>query len=179
MKIHETRSAYTIYHSSTDRVSQDWYKELLDLGFIQCFPVAHQVKNPPAVRETWVGSLGQEDSPGEGKGYPLQYSGLENSMDCIVHGIAKSRTPLRDLHFHFPLQKNLLPTKFRLLEEFSSRSCRTKVPISLLAVCWESFSTFRGHLIPWFTPPSSLSSATASHPLSASSFLPPAGESSL
>ena len=30
--------------------------------------------------------------PGEGKGYPLQYSGLENSMDCIVHGIAKSQT---------------------------------------------------------------------------------------
>ena len=27
--------------------------------------------------------------PGEGKGYPLQYSGLENSMDCIVHGVAK------------------------------------------------------------------------------------------
>ena len=31
-------------------------------------------------------------SPGEGNGYPLQYSGLENSMDCIVHGIAKSQT---------------------------------------------------------------------------------------
>ena len=30
-------------------------------------------------------------SPGEGKGYPLQYSGLENSMDCIVHGVAKVR----------------------------------------------------------------------------------------
>ena len=29
-------------------------------------------------------------SPGEGKGYPLQYSGLENSTDCIVHGVAKS-----------------------------------------------------------------------------------------
>ena len=28
-------------------------------------------------------------SPGEGKGYPLQYSGLENSMDCIVHGVPK------------------------------------------------------------------------------------------
>ena len=26
-------------------------------------------------------------SPGEGKGYPLHYSGLENSMDCIVHGV--------------------------------------------------------------------------------------------
>ena len=31
-------------------------------------------------------------SSGEGKGYPLQYSGLENSMDCIVYGVAKSRT---------------------------------------------------------------------------------------
>ena len=31
-------------------------------------------------------------SPGEGKGYPLRYSGLENSMDCIVHGVAESDT---------------------------------------------------------------------------------------
>ena len=42
-------------------------------------------------------------SPGEGKGYPLQYSGLENSMDCIVHGVAKSQTQLSDFHFHFSL----------------------------------------------------------------------------
>ena len=40
-------------------------------------------------------------SPGEGKGYPLHYSGLENSMDCIVHGISKSRTWLSDFHFPF------------------------------------------------------------------------------
>ena len=40
-------------------------------------------------------------SPGEGKGYPLQYSGLENSMDCIVHGVTKSQTWLSDFHFHF------------------------------------------------------------------------------
>ena len=31
-------------------------------------------------------------SPGEGKGYPLQYSGLENSTDCMVHGVAESDT---------------------------------------------------------------------------------------
>ena len=37
-------------------------------------------------------------SPGEGIGYPLQYSGLENSMDCIIHGVAKSQTQLSDLH---------------------------------------------------------------------------------
>ena len=39
-----------------------------------------------------VGDLGSIPglgrSPGEGKGYPLQYSGLENSMGCIVHGVA-------------------------------------------------------------------------------------------
>ena len=42
-------------------------------------------------------------SPGEGKGYPLQYSGLENSMICIVHGVAKSWTQLSDFHFHHHL----------------------------------------------------------------------------
>ena len=36
--------------------------------------------------------LGVGRSPGEGKGDLLQYSGLENSMDCIVHGVAKSQT---------------------------------------------------------------------------------------
>ena len=36
---------------------------------------------------------------GEGKGYPLQYSGLENSIDCIVHGIAKSQTRLSNSHY--------------------------------------------------------------------------------
>ena len=38
-------------------------------------------------------------SLGEGNGYPLQYSGLENSMDFIVHGVAKSQTRLSDFHF--------------------------------------------------------------------------------
>ena len=43
--------------------------------------MAQLVKNPPAMQETWVQSLGWEDSPGEGKGCPLQYSSLENSID--------------------------------------------------------------------------------------------------
>ena len=45
-----------------------------------------------------VGELGSIPglgrSPGEGKGDPLQYSGLENSRDCVVHGVAKSWTRL-------------------------------------------------------------------------------------
>ena len=40
-------------------------------------------------------------SSAEGKGYPLQYSGWENSTDCIVHGVTESRTRLSDFHFHF------------------------------------------------------------------------------
>ena len=49
------------------------------------------VKNLPNVGD--LGSIpGLGRSPGEGKGYPLQYFGVENSMDCIVHGVAKSRT---------------------------------------------------------------------------------------
>ena len=51
----------------------------------------------------YVGDLGSVPglgrSSGEGKGYPLQYSGLENSMDCIVHGVAKHWTWLNDFHF--------------------------------------------------------------------------------
>ena len=49
-----------------------------------------------------LGSIpGLGRSPGEGKGYPLQYSGLENSMDCIVHGVLKNQTGLSDFHLHF------------------------------------------------------------------------------
>ena len=39
-------------------------------------------------------------SPGEGKSYLHQYSGPENSVDCIVHGVEKSQTGLSDFHFH-------------------------------------------------------------------------------
>ena len=51
------------------------------------------------MRETWVPSLGREDLLEKGKATPLQYSGLENPIDCIVHGLAKSRTQLSDFHF--------------------------------------------------------------------------------
>ena len=51
--------------------------------------MAQLVKNPPPMQET--GSIpGLGRSSGEGKGYPLQYSGLENSMVCVAHGVAES-----------------------------------------------------------------------------------------
>ena len=42
-------------------------------------------------------------SLGEGKGYPFQYSGLENSMNSVVHGVTMSRTWLTNFHFHYVL----------------------------------------------------------------------------
>ena len=63
-----------------------------------------------------LGSIpGLGRSPGEGKGYPLQFSGLENFMDCIVHGVTKNQTQLSDFHFRShlvdfpggPVAKNL------------------------------------------------------------------------
>ena len=46
--------------------------------------------------DPWV-----EKIPREGEDYPIQYSGLENSMDCIVHGVTKTQTGLSDFHFYF------------------------------------------------------------------------------
>ena len=56
-----------------------------------------------------LGSIpGLGGSPGEGKRYPLQYSGLENSMDCIVHGVTKSRTWLSNFHLR---KHDLIPPR--------------------------------------------------------------------
>ena len=65
---------------------------ILSSQFIYRFP------DRPAGKESAcnVGDLGLIPgfgiSPGEGKGYPLQFSGLENSMDCIVDRVTKSQT---------------------------------------------------------------------------------------
>ena len=69
------------------------------------FLVAQMVKNLPAMQGMWVQSLGRGRSLGEGRGYPLQYSCLENSMDreawlAMVRGVTKSQTRLRNLHTH-------------------------------------------------------------------------------
>ena len=55
------------------------------------------VKNLPTVQETRVQTLGREDPLEKGK---ATHSGLENSRDYIVHGVAKSQIRLSDLHFH-------------------------------------------------------------------------------
>ena len=75
------------------------YLRISTLGGSQASLIAQLAKNPPAMQEILVWVLGWEDPLEKGKeGYPLQYAGLENSMDCIVHGVAKSQTRLSYFH---------------------------------------------------------------------------------
>ena len=67
------------------------------------FPCGSAGKESTKESTRSVGDLGSIPElgrvPGEGKDYPLQNSGLVNSIDCIVHGATKSRTWLSDFHF--------------------------------------------------------------------------------
>ena len=60
--------------------------------------------------DPWVGKI-----PVEGKGYPLQYSGLENFIDCIVHGVTKSQTGLSNFHYnpHWPQLYSIDSSSFK------------------------------------------------------------------
>ena len=73
--------------------------------------------------------------PGKGKGYPLQYSGLENSMNCIVHGVAKSQIQLNKFHFHIltmnterneivGIEKTVILVLSPPLEKFKVKPCK-------------------------------------------------------
>ena len=83
-----------------------WRRDRLSTPVFLDFPVGSAGKES-ACNVGGLGMiLGLGRSSGEGKGDPLQYSGLENSMDCIVHGVANSQTWLSDFHFYSGL---LLP----------------------------------------------------------------------
>ena len=69
-------------HWTTREVPERFFKKSTKNTFGASL-VSQLLENPPEMQETWVQSLGWGDSPGEGKGYPLQYSGLENSIDCV------------------------------------------------------------------------------------------------
>ena len=81
-------------------------------------------------------------SPGEGKGYQLQYSGLENSTDCVVHGVAKSWVPLSDFHFHNKLLSWIFPSTDNAT--FSLLSCG-----HLMGKVWSVFFFF---FLVWWVP---------------------------
>ena len=67
----------------------------------KCFPGGSDSKESACNVGDLGSILGLGRFPGEGKGYSLQCSGLENSMDCIVHGVTKSWTRQSDFNFDF------------------------------------------------------------------------------
>ena len=87
--------------------------EWVAVPFLQIPPVARLVKNPPVLLETWVRSLGWEDSPVESKGYLVQYSVLDSPVDCIMHGAA---TGLSDFHCISLLQIHIVEAQFIIPE---------------------------------------------------------------
>ena len=76
------------------------------------------------MQETWVQSLDWEDPLEKGKysgeGRILQYSGLENFIDCVVHGVTKNGIRLSNFHFSFSYSLSIL--SFLLLNSFCSLS---------------------------------------------------------
>ena len=69
------------------------------------FPVGSANKESACNAGDLGSVLGLGSFPGEGKSCPLHYSGLVNSMDCIVPGVAKSPTELSNFHFHLHFYK--------------------------------------------------------------------------
>ena len=66
--------------------------------YVHAFLIAQLVKNSSAMQEILVWFLGWEDPLEKGTAIHSSSTGLENSMDCIVHGVAKSWTGLNDFH---------------------------------------------------------------------------------
>ena len=97
----------------------------LDLGKVYMGFPSSSVGKESACNMGDLGSItGLGRSPGEGKGYSLQYSGLENSMFCIVHGVTKSRTWLSDFslsrYTHTSLYYTLLLQMVEMVQNFKN-----------------------------------------------------------
>ena len=89
--------------------------------------------------------------PGEGKGYPLQYSGLENSMDCIVHGVTKSQMRLSNFHFDFQKRCGINPTgTFQCSLSLECQYHHPTATIIHLFILLNAYSVFRSHLKKYF-----------------------------
>ena len=95
----ELKQGSIYYHHLTNKVY--WVFTMCNSMQFDCFIllwpslVVQTIKNLPGIQETRVQSLDREDSPGEGNGYPLQYSCLENHMErgawwATVHGVTLS-----------------------------------------------------------------------------------------
>ena len=100
-------SNFTLYQSLCRRPQLDswigkicWRTDRQPTPVILDFPGGSAGKESTCNEGDLDSTPGLGRAPGEGKGHPCQYSGLENAMDCTVHGVPKSRTRPSDFIFH-------------------------------------------------------------------------------
>ena len=117
-----------------------WRRDRLPTPVFLGFPCGSASKESACSAGDLGSFPGLGRSPGEGKGYPLQCSDLENSMDYTVHGVSKSQARLSDFHFtswqreHVSLAPAPLPEAPQLLQR-ASPSPRTS-PLSAREGLW-------------------------------------------
>ena len=101
---------------------------------------------------------GLRRSPGKGKGYPLQYCGLENSMDCMVQRVAKRQTQMSSFHFtYYGSTRKLICTVLALKISQFLPQIKTKFlasfslfPVSkAISYCWSHLGFYFHFVIIW------------------------------
>ena len=121
----------TIWKGKTESRSSHWVTRILKSSqayvarssVLQGFPdsLAGKESSCNAKDVGLIPGLGRY--PGEGKSYPLQYSGLENRMDCTVHGVTKSQTRLSDFHFLYSMVRKFSLLRLKMLSGCVSPVC--------------------------------------------------------
>ena len=97
----KTASRDTRSEATAVILGRSWRKDRLPTPVFLGFPIGSAGKES-SCNAGDLGSIpGLGRAPGEGNGYPFQYSGLENSMDSTVLGVPKSQTQLSDFHFRW------------------------------------------------------------------------------
>ena len=114
--------------------------------------MAQLVKNQPAMRETWIRSLGWEDPLEKGKAIHSRiWPGEFNSMDCIVHVVVESWTRLSDFNFHTHTHTQLIHF---VVQQKPTQHCKANI-LQLKKFCTtlesNTFEIFGDH--PMLSPP--------------------------
>ena len=119
------RSNKTNWHKLKFACQCDLPRLIIDNTF-ENFPCGSAGKES-ACNEGDLGSIpGLIRSPGEGKGYPFQYFGLESSMDCIVHGVTQSATQRKWVTFTFTLKTSTISVLITLNNFYPSSEVHLK-----------------------------------------------------
>ena len=107
------------------------------MGISESWASVSTLKSTKLCDSSFVRIPGLGRSCGEGKGYPLQYSGLENSMDCIVHGVSKSQTWLSDFHLLSKSEESIWSLiSIRKLSIPVCYSCESESSVWLFVTPW-------------------------------------------